>query len=588
MDGSRRPGTGSGRSHRSPVPANALIELFKEPKNLPHLVDLLRSAFAKGCKIRLHLHSHWRDPRSASSDGILRALQRPSLNETQEWEYYHEPAWKTLTHFTGRVTSPAVLARLVDSIEGLRVAIRSDDEALDWSVSISSCDVFVRLKWIGVHVAAASVDPALLCPLPSLERRPHLYLSGVSDGDVEWASVAAKTLQPRTKEYGIISFPESSFTSKGVEALAKRFSEESVKAREVLVTCDLEGEVTDSFSAQVGCQVVQCQGTEIWTREPAPTPTPEYEDHYILFNAGGGEASQGRGLTGNDQKQETAAEAERESHPYETVLQTDGARGNDSEDIYESISYDHGSLPYVSRKADYIPLVPVRETKQPLPMSAGPREPLPSKYYNSSANSQPRPPMPIPTKLQPDCPSGSLPPKPTLRFPPRLPLKPSLKTRWVKTPRPPAPLPSKSQETQAPKSRGKPPHSRAKASKPPRLQAPVAPQPVMWPPLVYPWASAQPPHTLQFPLCTWPPVSDLQWTPWGMPIQRLVPMAPMLQPCVSWGMQWAPSGGAPSTVTGPVLQHHGVQVSPPPSVSNSLGVHSDQNDEETLYENSDD
>ncbi|XP_063614398.1 uncharacterized protein LOC134787548 [Penaeus indicus] len=505
------------------------IELFKEPKNLPHLVDLLRSAFAKGSEIRLHLHSHWRDPKSASSDGILCALQRSSLNENQEWEYYHEPAWKNLTRFTGRVTSPAVLARLGDSIEGLRVAIRSDDEALDWSVNINSCDVFVRLKWIGVHVAAAGVDPALLCPLPSLERRPHLYLSGVSDCDVEWASVVAKALQPRTT-------------------------------------------------------TTKCQGAEIWTREPAPTPTPEYEDYYILLNTEGGEASQGRGLAGNDQKQETAAEAERESDPYETFLQTDCVVGDDNEDIYETISYDHGSLPYASRKTNYIPHVPPRVTKQPLPMPARPREPLLSKYYNS----QPRPPMPIPTELQPETHSGSLPPKPTLRFPPRQPLKPSLKTRWVKTPRPPVPLPSKLQETQAPKSRRKPPHSSAKASKPPRSQAPVAPQPVMWPAPVYPWSSAQPPHTLQLPLCAWPPVFDLQWTPWGMPVQRLVPMAPMLQPCVSWGMQWAPSGGSPSTVTGPALQHHGVQISPLPSVSNGLDVHSDQNDNETLYENLDD
>lgn len=70
------------------------IELFKEPINLPYLADLLGSGFAKGCEIRLHLHSHWRDTRGASSDGILRSLQRPSLNESQEWEYYHEPAWK--------------------------------------------------------------------------------------------------------------------------------------------------------------------------------------------------------------------------------------------------------------------------------------------------------------------------------------------------------------------------------------------------------------------------------------------------------------------------------------------------------------
>lgn len=565
-------------AHRCPRVLS--IELFKEPKDLPHLADLLGSAFAQGCEIRLHLHSHWREPKSGSSDGILRALQRSSLNETQEWEYYLEHTWKkSLTQFTGRATSPAVLASLVDTIEELRVAVRTDDEALDWSVCISTCDVFVRLKWIGVHVAGAGVDPALLCTLPSLELRPHLYLSGVGDGEVEWACQVARALQPSTAEYGVISFPEGSLTSKGVEALAKRFSEEKIKVREVLMTCDLEGDVVASFSILVGCHVVQYQGAEIWTREPAPTPEPEYED-YISFNAAGGGVS-------NDRTQETAAGTE--EHLYETFVQVDGSIGSDREEsIYETISYDHQPLPFAPHKTDYVPLVPPRATKQPLPLPPRPRQPLPSKYYNLSSELQQRPPMPIPTKLQPDSLSGSLPPKPTLRLPPRQPLKPSVKTRRFKTPRPPMPLPLKPQETQAPKSRRKPPHSSANASKPPQAQAPMASQQVMYPAPEHPWSPAQPPHTVQLlPLCTWPLMADLQWTSWGMPIQRLMPMAPMLQPCISWGMQWGPPGGSLSTITGPALQHPGVQISPPPSASNGWGVHADQNDEDSLYENLD-
>lgn len=323
----------------------------------------------------------------------------------------------------------------------------------------------------------------------------------------------------------------------------------------------------------------RCQGAEIWTREPAPTPEPEYED-YISFNAAGGGVS-------NDRTQETAAGTE--EHLYETFVQVDGSIGSDREEsIYETISYDRQPLPFAPHKTDYVPLVPPRATKQPLPLPPRPRQPLPSKYYNLSSELQQRPPMPIPTKLQPDSLSGSLPPKPTLRLPPRQPLKPSVKTRRFKTPRPPMPLPLKPQETQAPKSRRKPPHSSANASKPPQAQAPMASQQVMYPAPVHPWSPAQPPHTVQLlPLCTWPLMADLQWTSWGMPIQRLMPMAPMLQPCISWGMQWGPPGGSLSTITGPALQHPGVQISPPPSASNGWGVHADQNDEDSLYENLD-
>ncbi|XP_042893515.1 uncharacterized protein LOC122267538 isoform X2 [Penaeus japonicus] len=581
------------------------VELYKEPKHLSHLADLLRSAFAKGCEIHLHLHSLWRDPKDRSSDGISAELKRISLSEAQEWGNYRGTASKkNLTRFTGHAANTESLAGFVASIEELRVVIRSDDEALDWCVNINTYDVFVRLMWVGLHVAGAGVDPDLLSPLPSLGRCPHLYLSGVGDGEVEWASRAARALQPLRSEYGVIGFPKSSLTSKGMEVLAKRFFEKKVKVREVFVaSCDLEVEVIDLFSTIVGCQVVRCQEAEIWTRGPTPPtwtrgttpptwtrgPTSnkaEYED-YISLTTMGDEAGQKEEPSRYVQKQATVREPEGESHLYEVISEYDRDGGNGVEEsLYEAVSY--GQLP--------MPSAPEAMANKPAPpFSTRPRQPLPTEYHNSSAKPTPRPQVPIPNELPFDPPSVSspeknfpFPPKPLLKPPaktlPSMPLRPPLnppsKTPQSRPPKPPMPLPSKPQEAPPLESRSKPPRRRAKVATPSRAQAPSLPQPVMYPAVVYPWSLTQQPCTVQLPQHTWPLMLDQQWTPWGVPLQRPIPMAFLSQPSNIWSMPWGLPAGLPSTLPQPVVQPHGVQIPSAESTSSELGIHSDQSHEE--------
>ncbi|KAG0720672.1 NLR family CARD domain-containing protein 4 [Chionoecetes opilio] len=227
-------------SHRCPF--DLTIDIINDPEKVLHLHELLQTAATCRSNIHLFFNQHWRRPETGLSDSFLLKLVSAAAGDEESSSptslcgvSIHDdlPALSSvrspgatasdgprnrLVEVMGRFSGQAV-HWLPSSLQVLRLAIADDHDALDWFESLPTLShTLPSLRSISIHVAAG-VCPDLLPCVPKLANFPRLYLSGVGDDSIAWASHVARALLLPGLKYLAVSLVRSGLSSRGLSQL---------------------------------------------------------------------------------------------------------------------------------------------------------------------------------------------------------------------------------------------------------------------------------------------------------------------------------------------------------------------------------
>ena len=157
------------------------IVLDCEVLHVPHLEVMLSQIAERDCDVELFLNHQWRDSDLGLSDNLLGSLINNKCR---------------LYQFAGNLNS---LKSLPDTIKKLRCIIHDNEHAATLCKDLQSLHQRLDLEYLGVHVVVG-VNPENLGKLPICKRISKecatIWMSKVSNRDVEWACNVARALLP--------------------------------------------------------------------------------------------------------------------------------------------------------------------------------------------------------------------------------------------------------------------------------------------------------------------------------------------------------------------------------------------------------
>ncbi|XP_069158167.1 uncharacterized protein [Procambarus clarkii] len=176
---------------------------------------------------------------------------------------------------------------LPSTIRELHLSLADDHQISSWSKMIPTLTTrFPDFRHIWIHLVVG-ISTKLLPKLPRLRYRPHLYLSGVGDGDIEWACKSARALLPAESKFASICLARSEITEHGMEELVHGLQHLKVgvykgKGGGLLVASpalnsDTHIRISSLVLSKLNCLFFEVDNEEIWYDESAYERCYEYD-----------------------------------------------------------------------------------------------------------------------------------------------------------------------------------------------------------------------------------------------------------------------------------------------------------------------
>lgn len=210
--------TGAAASIFSHLPESTPVKVILncEITYIPHLKDFLEKLAKRRCMAELHFRHQWKNMQCGNSSSLLQDLSESKCE---------------IECFTGNLDD---LANLPNAIQKLKIALHSDTQAEKICNEIEDVVKEFELIYLGVHVIKG-VSPMSLRPLPIIDvpkkETGAIWVSGVSDADVDWAVTVAEVLQPPLGKFYSLRFPRSSLTLDGCKELIDKLSQHNIEIR---------------------------------------------------------------------------------------------------------------------------------------------------------------------------------------------------------------------------------------------------------------------------------------------------------------------------------------------------------------------
>ncbi|XP_063607905.1 uncharacterized protein LOC134782390 [Penaeus indicus] len=183
---------------------------------IPHLHNFLEKLANRECVAELHFRHQWKNILCGNSSDLLLNLSKSKCQ---------------IQSFTGNLDD---LRNLPDDLKKLKIALHSDTQAKKICNEIEEVVKEFDLLYLGVHVIKG-ISPEALGPLPIINEPKKetgaVWISGVSDEDIDWAVTVAKVLQPPLGKFYSLRFPRSSLTLGGCKELINKLSQHNIVIR---------------------------------------------------------------------------------------------------------------------------------------------------------------------------------------------------------------------------------------------------------------------------------------------------------------------------------------------------------------------
>ncbi|XP_068229150.1 uncharacterized protein [Palaemon carinicauda] len=204
------------RVKKSGLAGRIKLNLNTDPKDIPELEELLGLLTEQNCELcQLTFKHDFRYPSASCTPldpALTKALQSCPIRK-----------------FWGQLSGEA-LAAVPETVVDLYISIGSEKHYVQVSSELSSImEKLPRLDDLQIHLAA-HVDVSLLKPLPGSDIL-YLYLSNVSDQNLDWAVRAAAAMQPisGSQRFSALRFPLCNFTEESFKTFLEGLKREDVQ-----------------------------------------------------------------------------------------------------------------------------------------------------------------------------------------------------------------------------------------------------------------------------------------------------------------------------------------------------------------------